>query len=537
VTKILYISELPVNRELQKDTNGDVIQIDGGQIAGWSFIENVVRYSHQDQIVFPRQARASCGDFRDTEVMRQNDDRVRFVNSAELLYQGVGRDMLLLSSSWGLDYLLTLRAGFPDRSMPAVSLIHSLCSPSVLSYILNVIQSGVRSYDALVSPSIAGKRTLEQMWQHISRSVEAFGHKTVQEITIPVIPLGVGEEFFSPCLRSSEKSTVDILYLGRMSVTSKGDLVPLLLAWKGASEKHLNARLTLAGDDTQQRLAKSLLEAAASLGCAGSVFVIPNPTTAQKLKLYREADIFVSPSDSLQETFGLTVVEAMATGLPVIASDWSGYRELVQDGATGFLVPTIFPSLVCGKNSNLATPFLSDLPAASTTIDLDVLEHRLCRLIADFALRREMGSRGRARAVALYRWPTIIQQHDELWDELRKRSVAEPASKDFSTFLDVSLVAFFEHYATSTMTDSLEIKRRTQEASQARLKLNLASENYQGANRMKMVFAATRKMNWIQTGNLGSIMLDLGYPAIEPREILRHVGRLAKYGLIEMKHD
>ena len=49
---------------------------------------------------------------------------------------------------------------------------------------------------------------------------------------------------------------------------------------------------------------------------------------------YGMADVFVSPSDNIQETFGLSVIEAMASGLPVIVSDWDGYRDTVVDGVT-----------------------------------------------------------------------------------------------------------------------------------------------------------------------------------------------------------
>ena len=56
--------------------------------------------------------------------------------------------------------------------------------------------------------------------------------------------------------------------------------------------------------------------------------------------VWQAADVFTSLSDSIQETFGLVILEAMASGLPVVASDWDGYRDLVIDGVTGFLVPT-----------------------------------------------------------------------------------------------------------------------------------------------------------------------------------------------------
>ncbi len=59
-----------------------------------------------------------------------------------------------------------------------------------------------------------------------------------------------------------------------------------------------------------------------------------------KAGLYGAADVFLSLSDNIQETFGLTVVEALAAGLPVVASDWDGYKALVRDGISGYLVPT-----------------------------------------------------------------------------------------------------------------------------------------------------------------------------------------------------
>ena len=56
------------------------------------------------------------------------------------------------------------------------------------------------------------------------------------------------------------------------------------------------------------------------------------------------ADLFLSLVDNPQETFGLTPVEAMATGLPVVVSNWDGYRYTVSDGIEGFLIPTLMPS-------------------------------------------------------------------------------------------------------------------------------------------------------------------------------------------------
>ena len=64
------------------------------------------------------------------------------------------------------------------------------------------------------------------------------------------------------------------------------------------------------------------------------------PATREEKQLgLAAADVFCSPADNLQETFGISVLEAMASRLPVIASDWNGYRDLVQHGQTGWIVP------------------------------------------------------------------------------------------------------------------------------------------------------------------------------------------------------
>jgi len=71
------------------------------------------------------------------------------------------------------------------------------------------------------------------------------------------------------------------------------------------------------------------------------VSIVDGTDQGKRFAVWRAADLFTSLSDNIQETFGLVIVEAMASGLPVIASDWNGYRDLVTDGETGFLVPTL----------------------------------------------------------------------------------------------------------------------------------------------------------------------------------------------------
>lgn len=93
---------------------------------------------------------------------------------------------------------------------------------------------------------------------------------------------------------------------------------------------------------------------------------------------YRHASVFVCPS--LSDAFPLTVVEAMAAGLPVVASKVGGIPEAVVDGETGVLVEPDNP---------------------------EALSHALLRLLDDSALRKRMGAAGRERALRLFSWQAI----------------------------------------------------------------------------------------------------------------------------------
>ncbi len=104
------------------------------------------------------------------------------------------------------------------------------------------------------------------------------------------------------------------------------------------------------------------------------------------------AQLYVHPA--LEEAFGIAIAEAMAAGLPVVASRTGGIPDVVADGVTGFLVPAA---------------------------DGEALAERLCRLIDDPRLRATMGAAGRARALALFSPHKLARSYAEVF-----RRVVEP---------------------------------------------------------------------------------------------------------------
>jgi len=95
------------------------------------------------------------------------------------------------------------------------------------------------------------------------------------------------------------------------------------------------------------------------------------PNSEPLQKVYEEADVLLLPTRA--DTFSIVTLEAMASSLPVIATDVGGMRDLIEDGRTGFLVPSG---------------------------DLEALRDRLRRLRGDAGLRIRMGQEGRNRAEA-----------------------------------------------------------------------------------------------------------------------------------------
>ncbi|MEM3394014.1 MAG: glycosyltransferase, partial [Candidatus Methanomethylicia archaeon] len=106
-------------------------------------------------------------------------------------------------------------------------------------------------------------------------------------------------------------------------------------------------------------------------------------------KIYQSADILVLPTIS-NELFGIVLIEAMACGLPVIATDTVGPREIIKNGVTGFIIPRR---------------------------DIKALREAIMLLIQDHALRKRMSIKAREEAIKKYdvsiisdRWLKIMRK-------------------------------------------------------------------------------------------------------------------------------
>jgi glycosyltransferase involved in cell wall biosynthesis len=111
----------------------------------------------------------------------------------------------------------------------------------------------------------------------------------------------------------------------------------LLHAFAKVAQEFPEVRLEIVGRDENSEYAEELRQKVLRLGLNGRVSFVGEVSQAELADRMRRACVFVLPS--LSEGLGRVVVEAMATGTPVIGSHVGGIPEMVQEGLTGFLVP------------------------------------------------------------------------------------------------------------------------------------------------------------------------------------------------------
>ena len=202
------------------------------------------------------------------------------------------------------------------------------------------------------------------------------------------------------------------------------------------------------------------------------------------------ADIFTSLPDNTQETFGLSIVEAMASGLPVVASDWDGCRDTVVHNETGYLIPS---RMVEGATAHVTTRnslaitnegyFLAECNQA-VQIDCAAAADAFSRLLEDPSLRAEFGMAGRDWVIERFNWANIIPAYERLWaeqdGERRKYAARDgqslPSKAGPAWFPDPETA--FASYPSEMLTSDTRLKPGEDAAERVKLFLESPLTNY-----------------------------------------------------------
>ena len=219
----------------------------------------------------------------------------------------------------------------------------------------------------------------------VSRAVaEHARHMAGGSTPVTVIPNGVDTALFYPRPGRCCKGQA-VLFVGRL-VANKGPET-LIRAAPRVLAHHPQAQFLLAGDGP---LKVRLQELAHQLGVGDAVHFLGIRHDVPDLM--RQAALFVRPSSL--EGMPLTVLEAMASSLPVAATPVAGTAEIIQDGVNGYLVPV-------GDSAALADAVI--------------------KLLDDPSLAREMGQRGRELAESGYTWESAVEQTEHLYEEICRK--------------------------------------------------------------------------------------------------------------------
>ncbi|HVT01509.1 MAG TPA: glycosyltransferase [Patescibacteria group bacterium] len=160
-----------------------------------------------------------------------------------------------------------------------------------------------------------------------SSKAEIKKHKLTNHEPI-IIHNGVDLSKFKPGRKSAKPL---ILYVGRLQYYKSLNI--FIRAAKKVLEKYPNAEFIIAGEGGQK---KKLLALAEQIGIAGKIKFTGYISNEEKVKLMQKAWVFVNPS--FMEGWGITVIEAAASGTPTVASDVPGLRDSIKNNKTGFLV-------------------------------------------------------------------------------------------------------------------------------------------------------------------------------------------------------
>ncbi len=384
----------------------------------------------------------------------------------------------------GYAELISLRNRYSRVIFPLTAPTHSLSYSNYGERFLRHLSPGVSSRDAVVATSRCGRDIVSGMYAMLRRNY-GLAENAFPAPDVPIIPLGVNPDAFPSLkdrseakgsLRSESRAALGIrkdqtlfLTLARISYQSKMDLLPLLQAFKRAESEGLpkgSYHFLLAGwEDEEGAFGSDIERFCANLGIAHSV--VRRPDDAQRKALYAAADVFVSPVDNIQETFGLTMLEAAASSLPVIASDFDGYKDLVLNGESGILIPVLGPEDTADSNVRAAMISASEQHlrlAQQCAVDLKSLGRALARLGTDKTMRRVMGEAGQRRACG-YSWRGIVERYMALWHDLNAMPLTEEEEKRLRRSahpMQVSYDALFAGYYSATLADPAQQTRRVQ---------------------------------------------------------------------------
>lgn len=367
------------------------------------------------------------------------------------------------------------RANYGHGAWSLCGITHTISSKGAMDSLAELLIAPVQPWDAVICTSTAVKDTVTKLLQMQIDYLQArMGIQKLVLPRMPVIPLGIHTQdfFFTDEQKTAARVTLEadvnthvVLFMGRLSFHAKAHPLAMYLALEKAAvalPEGQKVLLVECGWHANDFIEKAYADAA-QLACPSVRLVTLDGRKPKKRQIaWAGADVFCSFSDNIQETFGIVPIEAMAAGLPVVVSDWDGYKDTVRDGVDGFRVPTMMPGAELGGDLALRHALAIDNydmycghTCSLVAVDIEAAALAFARLFASSDLRKTMGNSGQQRVREVYDWSVIIPQYEALWARLADIRVSQakdlkPLTQPWPTRMDPFYA--FGNYPTQTLT-------------------------------------------------------------------------------------
>ncbi len=433
-------------------------------------------------------------------LLRNNNERENFIN---LFQSFIPKDKKidLLMYPWDKPYLSDefggifigdpqignfsiLRSNFGHNSYSIVGITHTTMSRNIIDFIGDLITKPTQEWDALICTSNCVKDTVETLIKDFTIGLkERFEIQELKLPEFPIIPLGVHDKDFNFSdkekfdLRESlgiDPEDIALIFVGRLSFHAKAHYFPMYKSLQEVAKKNKGKKkihLLQVGWFANDYI-KNLFQKDADLICPDiQCHFIDGLNQKNKNLILSSSDIFISLTDNFQETFGLTPLEGMAAGLPVIVTDWDGYRDTVRNNQDGFRIPTL--SLKTGQSDDLSYFYHSNITNydqyisyASQRVSVDIKKtiQKIDELVKNNDLRKKMGANGKSRVKNNYSWKVILNSYSDLRNHLNeKRNFSNLNKNTFNYIKAFDPNNLFKSYPSETLGENHVISYKKKE--------------------------------------------------------------------------
>ncbi len=406
----------------------------GRNAAGESFLRGYITHSNAKTFWAQVEGSDHAQMFAKTVQEYGRSEKVKAVDKNDL--GSLAQPGLVYFPGPGIGKHAFHRTALGHGAWSLCGITHTTSSSGAMDALVELLTAPVQPWDALICTSNAVKDNVSRLLQsQVDYLKDRLGISKIILPQLPIIPLGIHtlDFTFSTEQKADARKTLNlsndtlvVLFMGRLSFHAKAHPLAMYQALELAARSTGKEVLLLeCGWHANEFIAKAYSNAA-RLACPSvRVITLDGRKAEDRQTAWASADVFCSLSDNIQETFGIVPIEAMAAGIPVVVSDWDGYKDTVRHGVDGFRIPTHMPKanlagdlayrhaleidtydMYCGHTCSLVA------------VDVQATAAAFEQLFKSPELRHQMGAAGQQRARALYDWKTIIGQYEALWADL-----------------------------------------------------------------------------------------------------------------------